>query len=700
MKLISVVIKLNAVTAKIAKRAELIAATIVIGIVFMLVLPMPHALLDLLIALNLCVSGLIVVVSMYMSGATAFSTFPAVLLLTTLFRLAISVSTTRLILLDGSAGAIVETFGQFVVGGNLVVGLVIFLILTVVQFIVITKGSERVSEVSARFTLDAMPGKQMSIDSDLRAGLLTPEEARAKRAHLGQESQLHGAMDGAMKFVKGDAIAGLCIMAINMIGGISIGVMQRGMSAGDALKTYSIMSIGDSLISQIPALLISLGAGMITTRVIGEAQNEDGTEIETNIGQDIVKELFAEPKALLTAAAIMLLFAIIPGMPTMTFLILALCLVAGGVLGLLKPLASAEQARQAEQAETTNAAIVDLTAFAATVPFILRMSEALKDTPEAETIRTAIRLMRNNLIEHRGIPDLKPIEFQFKESVPLGRIQFLMSEVPLVDEEIRLGWGVVRETAERMAELGFTAFELPIAGTRRRRVWARIEDEEKLREAGIQFQRYEDVLGADVEVEMLRNCQMFLGVNEVIRFTRWAERRYPELGKEVGKNVPLTRLTEVVQRLTREGVSLRNARLLLETTLDWSQKERDPDVIADYVRLALKRQMCHEVARDGLIEVILLAPELEDQLRNSMRQTSQGTYLDLGAETEQAVLDRLADLITNNCSPITPPVMVTAADIRRSVRKLIEEEFFSVPVFAFSELTQHAKVQPVGMIEL
>jgi type III secretion protein V len=700
MNPLGIVVKLNAYAARVAQRAELIAAALVIGIVFMLVLPMPHALLDLLIALNLCISGLIVVVSMYMSGATAFSTFPAVLLLTTLFRLAISVSTTRLILLEGDAGAIVETFGQFVVGGNLVVGLVIFLILTVVQFIVITKGSERVSEVSARFTLDAMPGKQMSIDSDLRAGLLTAEEARAKRAHLGQESQLHGAMDGAMKFVKGDAIAGLCIMAINMIGGISIGVMQHGLPVGEALKVYSILSIGDALISQIPALLISLGAGMITTRVTADATGEDGEPLVTNIGQDIVKELFAEPKALLTAAAIMLLFAAIPGMPTVTFMLLALGLAAGGVLGLLRPLADVENARQEAQADVENAVIVDLTNFAATLPFIVRMPVQMEGTPEGETIRTAVRLMRNMLIDRRGIPDLKPIDFQYKESVPFGRVQFLMGEVPLVDEEVRLGWGVVRETAERMAELGFTAFELPIAGTRRRRVWARIEDEEPLREAGIQFQRYEQVLGADIEIEMLRNCQMFLGVNEVIRFTRWADRRYPELGKEVNKHVPLTRLTEVVQRLTREGVALRNARLLLETTLDWAQKERDPDVIADYVRLALKRQMCFEVARDGVIEVILLAPELEDRLRNSMRQTSQGTYLDLDAETEQLVLDRLAELITNNCSPITPPVLVTAADIRRSVRKLIEEEFFPVPVFAFSELTQHAKVQPVGMVEL
>jgi len=279
-------------------------------------------------------------------------------------------------------------------------------------------------------------------------------------------------------------------------------------------------------------------------------------------------------------------------------------------------------------------------------------------------------------------------------------VYFMMAEVPLVDEDVLIGWGATREPLERVQELGFQAFERSIAGSRRRRVWVKLDDEAKLTEAGILWQRWETVFAADVEAEMLRNCQMFVGVNEVIRFTMWAERRYPELGKEVIKSVTLPRLTEVVQRLAREGVSLRNARLLLETTLDWASKERDPDVIADYVRLAFKRQLCFEAARDGLIEVILLSPELEDMLRNAMRQTSQGSYLDIDSEVEQTILDRLNELSTNVCTPIAPPVLVTAADIRRSVRKLIEEEFFSVPVFAFSELTQHAKVKPVGMIEI
>jgi len=696
MPSMSIVLLLNRFAARIAKRAELGAAGMVIGIVFMLVLPMPVWLLDILIACSLCISGLIVVVAMYMPGPTAFSTFPAVLLMTTLFRLAISVSTTRLILLEGDAGHIVETFGNFVVGGNLVVGLVIFLILTVVQFIVITKGSERVSEVSARFSLDAMPGKQMSIDSDLRAGILTPEEAKEKRAMLGQESQLHGAMDGAMKFVKGDAIAGLIIVAVNLVGGVAIGIIQRDMDAGQALQVYSILSIGDALIAQIPALLISLGAGMITTRVGGE--HADGEH--TNIGQDIVAELFAEPKALLTAAAIMLLFGLIPGMPLAVFAALAVLLAGSGAIGLLKPMVDAELEMQSQQTDRQNAAIVDLVNFAATTPFILRMPEGMRDTSEAETIRTAVRLMRNALLQQRGVPDLKPIEFEFDYSVPDGRVHFLMSEVPLVDESIRLGWGTTREPLERILEMGFVGEERNIAGSRRRRVWVSLDDEAALAAAGVAFQRWENVVAGDIEVEMLRNCQMFVGVNEVIRFTRWAERRYPELGKEVSKSVTLPRLTEVVQRLTREGVSLRNARLLLETTLDWAAKERDPDVIADYVRLALKRQLCHEVARNGLIEVILLSPELEDQLRNALRQTSQGSYLDIDPETEQAILDRLNELCRNASSPIAPPVLVTAADIRRSVRKLIEEEFYPVPVFAFSELTQHSKIQPVGMIEL
>jgi type III secretion protein V len=694
----TIVLTLNRFAAKVAKRAELLAASLVIAIVFMLVLPMPVWLLDILIAINLCAAGLMVVVAMYMAGPTAFSTFPTVLLLTTLFRLALEVATTRQILLEGTAGHIVETFGNFVVGGNLVVGLVIFLILTVVQFIVITKGSERVSEVAARFSLDAMPGKQMSIDSDLRAGLLTGDEAKKKRAMLGQESQLHGAMDGAMKFVKGDSIAGIFIVVVNLIGGITIGIVQHDLSAADSVRQYSILTIGDALIAQIPALLISLAAGMITTRVKGPEGEPD--EEPSNIGRDIVAELFGEPKALLTAAAIMVLFGCIPGMPTAIFIMLACALAAGGAMGMLRPRALASQARVATELEKKNADIVDLTTFTATRPFTIRMNPDLQGTPAAIALTSAVRIMRNNVLEQKGIPDLQPVEFEYQTTIPTGRVHFLMSEVPLIDVELRTGWAATTESAERVEELGFAVVNDPLVGTRRRRVWVKLEDAEGLQAAGVPFMAWEQVFAADVQVEMMRNCQMFVGVHEVQRFLNWADRRFPELGKELAKTLTLPRLAEIVHRLTREGVALRNARLLLETALEWAPKEKDPDVIADYVRLAFKRQLCHDVARDGLIEVVLLSPELEEQLRSAMRQTSQGSYLALEPELEQSILDRLGQLAGTGGTPAAPPVLVTAADIRRSVRNLIEEEFFSVPVFAFSELTQHTRVQPIGMIEL
>ncbi len=696
----NLILALNGFAARAAKRAELFAAALIISIVFMLVLPMPVWLLDILIAVNLCAAGLMVVVSMYMQGPTSFSTFPAVLLLTTLFRLALEVATTRQILLEGNGGHIVETFGNFVVGGNLVVGLVVFLILTVVQFIVITKGSERVSEVAARFTLDAMPGKQMSIDSDLRAGFLTADDARRKRAELAKESQLHGAMDGAMKFVKGDAIAGIFIVMVNLIGGISIGIFQRGMSAGDASKLYSILSIGDALIAQIPALLISLTAGMITTRVSDDNRENDSGG-KSNVGQDIVSELFAEPKALVTASFIMVLFGLIPGMPTSIFLMLALLLGMSGTLALLKPRAEAAKKREAEQNKVVGKPkVVDLTTFESTKPFIVRMPKHLQGSDDAERISDAIRIMRNNVMGSRGIPDMHVIEFEYRDSMPTDRIHFLMAEVPLVDVEIRLGWGATIDTVERLTELGFEARDDGVAGTRRHRTWAKIPEGDSLTIAGVSYQTWETVLASDIEVEMMRNCQMFMGVHEVQRFMRFADRRFPELGKELARTVTLPRLTEVMQRLAREGVSLRNARLILETILDWSSKERDPDILADYVRLALKRQLCHEVAQNGLIEVILMSPEMEDLLRGAIRQTSQGSYLELEVETEQAILDRLGELIGTGGTAASPPVLVTAADIRRSVRKLIEEEFFSVPVFSFSELTQHARVQPLGMLEL
>ena len=315
---------LNRGIAALTNRNDIILAVMIVAIIFMMILPLPTLAVDALIGVNMTISATLLMVAMYLPSPLAFSSFPSVLLVTTLFRLGISIATTRLILLQGDAGHIIETFGNFVVGGNLIVGLVVFLILTIVQFVVITKGAERVAEVAARFSLDAMPGKQMSIDADLRAGTIDMDQARQRRSVVEKESQLYGAMDGAMKFVKGDAIAGLIIVAVNLLGGILIGTLQRGMTAGNAVQVYSILTIGDGLIAQIPAL-IAICAGIIVTRV----QTGDGP---SNVGRDIGSQVLAQPRALVIAAAIALGMGLIPGMPTLVFAILAL---AVGTVGLV-----------------------------------------------------------------------------------------------------------------------------------------------------------------------------------------------------------------------------------------------------------------------------------------------------------------------------------------------------------------------------
>ena len=309
---------------RIGERKDIMLAILLLAIVFMMVLPLPPVALDILIAINMTISVVLLMMAVYINSPLQFSAFPAVLLITTLFRLALSVSTTRMILLQADAGQIVYTFGNFVVGGNLVVGIVIFLIITIVQFLVITKGSERVAEVSARFSLDAMPGKQMSIDRDMRAGVIDVHEARDRRGVIEKESQMFGSMDGAMKFVKGDAIAGLIIIFVNILGGVTIGVTQKGLSAADALQLYSILTVGDGMVSQVPALLIAITAGIIVTRV----SSEESSDLGTDIGAQVV----AQPKALLIGGLLLVLFGLIPGFPMITFFALAAIVAAGHVL--------------------------------------------------------------------------------------------------------------------------------------------------------------------------------------------------------------------------------------------------------------------------------------------------------------------------------------------------------------------------------
>ena len=399
-------VAIRSVLSAIGKRNDLMLALLLVAIIVLIIMPMPTVLVDVLIALNMGISTILLMTAIYLKGPLEFSTFPSVLLVTTLFRLALSITTTRLILLQGDAGEIVYTFGNFVVGGNLTVGIVIFLIITIVQFLVITKGSERVAEVAARFSLDGMPGKQMSIDADMRGGAIDMEEAQKRRGLVEKESQLYGSMDGAMKFVKGDAIAGLIIIFVNIAAGVSIGVFTKGLPAGEALQLYSVLTVGDGLISQIPALLISITAGMIVTRV--------STEEASDLGTEIGGQLMAKPKALLVGGGLLLGFGLVPGFPTLTFVFLAAVIGGGGIYQLRK--ASKGNAEgdsgggiPAMQAAASgkpdkNQRLDQQEEFTQTLPLIIDVPTSLQDRLDTTELNSELLKVRRALYMDLGVP--------------------------------------------------------------------------------------------------------------------------------------------------------------------------------------------------------------------------------------------------------------------------------------------------------
>lgn len=690
----------------VAARTEIAAAMILVAIVLVMVLPIPTFILDILIAFNLAVSLVLVVLAIYLPGPLAFSSFPSVLLLTTLLRLSISVATTRQILLIGDGGHIVETFGLFVAGGNLVVGMVVFLIITIVNFLVVTKGCERVAEVAARFSLDGMPGKQMSIDSDLRAGLIDQNEARRRRTVLEKESQLFGAMDGAMKFVKGDAIAGLLIIFVNLIGGLTIGTLQRGLSASQAARDYSILSIGDGLIGQIPALLISLAAGMIITRVV---QSDDKT---TNIGRDMVAQVFSEPKAPLIAGVLMLVFATVPGMPSTTLVVL------GGVLfviGLLK-LRAMSQADETDPNEAERDALGtafsdmdvpkfgddqeldDLSGFSAFNPLALEVPEGLSPEFRIQLVN-AVRDARNRLVTKLGAP-VPALAVRVNPALARDKISVLINQVPVLGHQVRENQICIRESASNLEALGL-AFEVePDRATGFQRVWADQGLAGKLTECGIGFWDNASVLSQQAEDVLRRNIHSFVGIQECAEILQEVEKSQPELVKEFNRVVPLSRFAEVLQRLLSEGVSVRNIKIILQSLIDWGQRERDVVTLTEHVRVALRQQISYQFSQQGVLNVLLLDDELEDMVRSSIRQSSMGSFLALDPETSQAVVDRIREIVADPAPTAGFPVILTPVDLRRYVRKIVETDLFRLPVLSFNEVIPELSVQPLTRISL
>ena len=674
---------------KVAQRAEVLGAVVVLAIVFIFIVPLPTWLVDILIALNICIACLLIVLALYLPGPLAFSSFPSILLLTTMFRLALSIATTRLILLEQDAGDIVEAFGNFVVGGNLAVGLVIFMILTLVNFLVITKGSERVAEVAARFSLDAMPGKQMSIDSDLRAGLIDGNQARDKRDQLSRESQLFGAMDGAMKFVKGDAVAGLVIVLINLLGGFSTGMFQHGMTAGESIALYSVLTIGDGLIAQIPALLISLTAGMIITRAA-----PDGRRGVTNMGAEIARQMTSEPKSWMIASVGMLAFAALPGMPTLVFIFISLMT---GSLGYY--LARQRQRQEAPAAEETQAVRPeengeeDLRGFDPSRPYLLQFSPVLRGTPEVVDLVHGLRQTRNALVANIGLT-LPPFEVELDDTLADDEMRFCVHEVPMIKASV-----VTQVAVERKALAQVPEHAIPGLAERDEQDWVWLAPDDPL----LDDPTLERFTSTNLIIERMKQAMMlsgpqFLGIQESKSILSWLEHNQPELVQELQRIMPLSRFSAVLQRLAGEGVPLRAVRLIVESLIEYGQHEREPDALADYARIALKSQIFHQYSEPDGLHAWLLSPQTENVLRESLRQTQTGVFFALDNDSSASLINLLNQAFVTR--PKSKSVMLVAQDLRSPLRTLLLEEFNHVPVMSFAELGSTSKVKVLGRFDL
>ncbi|MCG9622844.1 SctV family type III secretion system export apparatus subunit VcrD [Vibrio diabolicus] len=702
--------KLIDILNKVGQRKDIMLAVMLLAIVFMMILPLPTALVDVLIGTNMSIAVVLLMLAIYITTPLEFSAFPAVLLITTLFRLSLSITTTRLILLQGDAGQIVYTFGNFVVGGNLVVGIVVFLIITIVQFMVITKGSERVAEVSARFSLDAMPGKQMSIDGDMRAGVIDVHEARHRRSLIEKESQMYGSMDGAMKFVKGDSIAGLVIIVVNILGGVTIGVTQKGMSASEALELFAILTVGDGLVSQIPALFIAITAGIIVTRV----SHEDSSDLGSDIGGQVI----AQPRALLIGGVLLVLFALIPGFPKITFLVLATVVGGGGGFFLFY-----QQKKQAESDTTDLSSFVSQGAgspaakpskptpsrnskgklgeqeeFAMTVPLLIDLDASLQESLEAVALNEELARVRRALYLDLGVP-FPGIHLRFNEGMQNGEYLIQLQEVPVARGRIVKDQLLVTEGNEQIDLLGVPYEQdedfLPGISS----IWVAQSYEQKLTTSHVGFLTPDRILTYHLSHVLKEYAQDFIGIQETRYLLEQMEGSYSELVKEAQRIVPLQKMTEILQRLVSEDISIRNLRVILEAMVEWGQKEKDVVQLTEYIRSSLKRYICYKYASgQNMLPAYLLDQSLEDTIRSGIRQTSAGSYLALDPSVTQQFVSDVKQTIGDLSRMPNKPVLVVSMDVRRYVRKLIEAEYYDLPVLSFQELTQQINIQPLGRV--
>ncbi|GGN90384.1 flagellar biosynthesis protein FlhA [Saccharibacillus kuerlensis] len=676
------------------KKTDIVILAGVLGIVMMMILPIPTWLLDVLIVINIAVAMLIMLLAMSTKEALQFSIFPALLLITTLFRLSLNISTTKLILGQADAGSVVRTFGEFVAGGEIAIGFIVFLILIAVQFIVIVKGSERVAEVGARFTLDAMPGKQMSIDADLNAGLINEQQARERRSKIEREADFYGAMDGASKFVKGDAIASIILLIINLVGGFIIGMTIHGMEFSDSLSTYSILTIGDGLVSQIPALLISTASGLIVTRATSEG----------NLADDVVGQLFSFPKLLyIVAIAIALLGFLTPieWFSTLPLSILLFFAARRMQTNLEKKQISEEMQEEEQQIEEVRSpeSVISLLQVD---PIEFEFGYGLiplADMQQGGDLLDRIIMIRRQcalelglvvpVIRIRDNIQLRPNEYIIKiKGNIVGRGELLLNHYlamsPGFDDESITGI----ETME-------PAFGLPA-------LWIDEATKERAELSGYTVVDPPSVVATHLTELVKRHAHELLGRQETRALVDNLKENYPVLVDDlIPSTLAIGDVQKVLAKLLKEKISIRDMVTIFETLADYGTYTKDPDILTEYVRQALSRQITQQFTQQGeTMRVITVGPNLEKKIAESVQQTEQGSYLALDPVSTQTVYQRLTEQVNRSIQSGQQPILLASPTIRMYMRQIIERTMQDIPVLSYSELEPSVEIQSVGVVNL
>ena len=689
--------KSNPMIFSYTKHADILMSIAVVAILMFMVIPLPSILLDMLLSLNITLCLVIVLVSTYIRKPLELSSFPSIVLLATLFRLSLNIASTRMILLHGNegvsaAGKVIMAFGSIVVGGNYVVGAIVFLILVIINFVVITKGAGRIAEVAARFTLDAMPGKQMSIDADLNTGLINEEEARERRLLISREADFYGTMDGASKFVRGDAIAGVIITLINIIGGLAIGVLQNGMTFSNAAQNYTLMTIGDGLVSQIPALVISAAAGIVVSR----------SGSESNMGIEISSQLLHQPRAIAIAAIVLFGFALVPGLPSFPFIILSM--IAGFI---------AYGIKQKEKTDLKKDEIIDVSNQKDTIPETLTPLPPidplslevgyglipLVDEKQGGFLLERIKSIRRQIANEIGII-LPPVHIQDNMQLKPGEYSILIKGNDIAHGDMMVNHFLAMNADNPEDKIDGVPTKEPTYGLPA--VWIREEAKERAISKGYTVVDLSTVLTTHLSEVIKRHGYEFLGRQEVQQLLDALSESHPKVVEELVPNLlPLGALVKVLQNILKEQIPVRDLLTILETLADWSPMTKDIDALTEHVRQSLSRTITRiHQSDDGSITVVTLGHSIEKILAESIQQSEHGNFINIDPNVAQRIIESLTQYIEKFSSINHQPIVLCSALIRTHFKKLADRFIRNLTVLSYNELLNNINIQSLGTVEL